>query len=171
MRTIKLLGIVFGLSLLFGCAGLGPRAPWTSVPDKAMADNSIFSATIKPFCTEYGCRAFMLNIENKTDTNLELDWNKTLYVSGRQTSGGFMFEGVVYKDRNNPKPPDVIFGKGSLTKSIWPNNLVHFSSNYGGWSNLPMPIGDNGIYLTIIVDGKEMHEKLTVVLNPAPENP
>jgi hypothetical protein len=168
MRRIKFVGVVFGLSLLFGCVGLTPRAPWTSAPYQATADNSIFNATIKPVCTGYGCPAFVLSIENKTDKNLELDWNKTLYVSGGQTSGGFMFEGVVYKDRNNPKPPDVIFEKGSLTKTIWPNNLVEFSSGrYGGWRNESMPVGENGIYLTIVVEGKEMHEKLTVVLTPA----
>jgi hypothetical protein len=172
MRTIKVVGVVFCLSLLFGCAGMGPRPLWTSAPVQATADNSIFSATIKPICTGYGCEAFVLSIQNKTDKNLELDWNKTLYVSGGQTSGGFMFEGVVYKDRNNPKPPDVIFGKGSLTKSIWPSNLVEFSSGkYGGWRNEPMPRGENGTYLTIVVDGKDMHERLTVILSPAPANP
>lgn len=140
MRTIKLLCIVFIFSLLFGCAGLDSRPPWKSTPNQAIADTSIFRATITPACTGYGCSGFVLSIKNKTDKNLELDWNKTLYVSGGQTSGGFMFEGVVYKDRNNPKTPDVIFGNSSLIKAIWPNNLVNFrSGKYGGWVNESMP--------------------------------
>lgn len=74
-----------------------------------------------------------------------------------------MFEGVVYKDRNNPKPPDIIFAKSTFSKTIWPNNLVYFSSGkYGGWRNEDMPTGENGIYLTVKVGDQEIKEKITI---------
>jgi len=77
-----------------------------------------------------------------------------------------MFEGVVFKDRNNPKPPDVIFPNGHLVKSIYPNNLVGFySGKYARWYHSPMDSGMNGAYLSVIVDGKEINEKLTVNLS------
>jgi hypothetical protein len=107
-----------------------------------------------------------LTVKNKTNKNLELNWNKTLYIVNGQTSGGFMFEGVVYKDRNNSKSPDVIFPNGTLSKAIWPNNLVYFSSGqYGGWRHESLPPGENGVYLTVIVDGKEISEKITMNLS------
>ena len=72
-----------------------------------------------------------------------------------------MFEGVVYKDRNSPKSPDIVFGNDTFAKTIWPNNLVEFSSGkYGGWRNESMPSGENGIYLTVNIDGKEITQKL-----------
>ena len=75
-----------------------------------------------------------------------------------------MFEGVVYKDRNNPKSSDMIFAKGNILKTIYPNNLVSFSGGqYGaGWIHGSMSSGENGVYLSTLVDGKEINEKLTV---------
>jgi hypothetical protein len=131
-------------------------------PTIQTSSNDFFTAKISPLCPN-GCQAFLLTIENKTDKDLELDWNKTLYISNGRTSGGFMFEGVVYKDRNNPKPPDIIFAKSRFLKTIWPNNLVHFSSGkYGGWRNEDMPTGENGVYLTVKIGDQEIKEKITI---------
>lgn len=162
-----IIGVVMPI-LLSGCAGMfPPPAQWQSEPQQASVDNPQFSAQLKPVCGSYGgCEAFVLQIVNKTSKNIEVDWNRTLYISGGQTSGGFMFEGVVYKDRNNPKPPDVVFGNGTFTKTIWPNNLVNYvSGKYGGWQNEGMPQGDNGVYLSLSVDGKDVSERLLVRLS------
>ena len=163
--------VILSATGLIGCAGLGFPMPekWVSTPATATVENPAFTASITPRCHGLGCEAFTFTLVNKTEKNLELDWNKTLFVTSGQTSGGFMFEGVVYRDRNNQKSPDIIFAKGSLTKTIWPNNLVSFSSGrYGGWDHGSMPRGENGVYLTVILDGKELHEKLVVTLGTAP---
>ncbi len=151
---------------LAGCAGLAPPQ-WVSKPDVATVDNEQFTVHLKPVCGGYGgCESFILSIVNKTDKNIEVNWNKTLYISGGQTSGGFMFEGVVYKDRNNPKPPDVVFGNSTFNKVIWPNNLVNYvSGQYGGWRNDAMPQGFNGAYLSLTLDDKEFDERLRVSLS------
>ncbi len=76
-----------------------------------------------------------------------------------------MFEGVVYKDRNNQKPPDIVFARGNFLKIIHPNNLVSFASGrYGGWEHSEMPPGENGAYLSVSVDGKEISERLVMQL-------
>ncbi len=154
---------VIAVTVLIGCA-MGPRYVWNSAPETRTVSNDIFDAQLSPVCTSSGCVSFVLTIKNKSDKNIELNWNKTLFISGGQTSGGFMFEGVVYKDRNNPKSPDMIFAKGNLVKTIYPNNMVDFSGGkYGtGWYNAPMGSGENGVYLATLVDGKEINEKLTV---------
>lgn len=123
-------------------------------------DNEYFTAAILPTsCDAWGCEAFRLTVKNKTNKNLELNWNKTLYVVQGQTAGGFMSEGVVFKDRNNPRSPDVIFPGSELSKTIWPNNLVSYKR---GWENEDMPTEGNGVYLTVVVDGKEISEKLAI---------
>jgi len=118
--TIMTISIVGLIVIVCSCA---PRYVWRFSSVKT-ATNNYFVADIFPHCS-YGCRSFSLTIENKTDKDIELDWNKTLYISNGTTSGGFMFEGVVYKDRNNPKTPDIIFAKSKFSKTIWPNNLVN----------------------------------------------
>jgi len=159
------IGLVCSIILLLsGCATSG--YVWKSEPVMNLVGNDYFAAEISPICTSWGCESFALRITNKTDKNLELNWNKTLYISQGQTRGGFMFEGVVYKDRNNPKSPDIIFSGSNLVKQIWPNNLVYFESGrYGGWRHISMPPGENGVYLTITIDGKEVNEKLSVSLS------
>ncbi|WP_028601761.1 hypothetical protein [Ottowia thiooxydans] len=129
--------------------------------------NEYYEVIAEPKCMTSGCNAFMLTIKNKTAKNLEVNWNKTLYVFGAQASGGFMFEGVVYKDRNSPKSSDVIFGNGHLIKLIYPNDLVKY---YGGryvarWDHEDMPFGENGIFLTVNVDGKEVTEKIVTSIS------
>lgn len=130
MKTMNMNAIVLGtltlsiILILSGCATTG--YVWYSDPRTQQVDNQYFSAEISPISTTWGCEAFCLSIRNKSHKNLELNWNKTLYIVNGQTSGSFMFEGVVYKDRNNPKPPDVIFPRATLIKAIWPNNLVYF---------------------------------------------
>ena len=151
--------IVLILSLLFFC-GCGPRYIIKSDPPIQKVNTDSYSIELNPV-GYYGYTGFVLMIENKTEKDIELIWDKTYYLNNDATSGGFMFEGIVYKDRNNPKPPDVIFPKTKLIKTIWPNNLVSFSN---GWYNSPMPDGDNGIYVTLNVNGKETREKLTVKL-------
>ncbi len=162
---VKKVLLVFILVALFsGCATTS--YVWKSDPVNPSIENEYFGAKISPSCTSWGCSSFILTVTNKTNKNLELNWNKTLYIAHGQTSGGFMFEGVVYKDRNNPKSPDVIFPGGFLTKIIWPNNLVSFTSGrYGGWNHGTMPFGENGVYLTIAVDGKEVNEKIVTRLS------
>lgn len=81
---------------------------------------------MRAVCGDNGCDRLALVIRNKTNSNLEVNWNKTLFITNGQTSGGFIFEGVVYKDRNNQKAPDIVFANGSMTKTIWPNNLGIF---------------------------------------------
>ncbi len=151
-------------ALLSGCAFY----EWHSVPAQQQVSNEYFNADITPIChtASYGYQEFRLSIQNKTDKNIEVNWNKTLYMAGGQTSGGFMFEGVMYINRDNPKPPDIVFAHSSFSKTIWPCHLVHLSSGqYGGWFNGPMPEGENGVYLSVTVDGKEVTERLTVNLS------
>lgn len=127
----------------------------------AEMSNDYFDTKVYIPCDHTGCDRFVLQIRNKTSHNIEIDWNRTLYINNGQTLGGFMFEGVVYKDRNNQKPPDIVFGNSAISKSIWPNNLVSYSSGrYGGWDNNLMPPGLNGIYLYVTVDDKIIWQKL-----------
>jgi hypothetical protein len=149
-----------------GC--VGPRYTWKIEPYRQSVENEYFSASISPTAFNNiwgGYQAFDLTIKNKTSGDIELDWNKTIYIENNQTKGGFMFEGVVYKDRNNPKPPDIIFSGSEFRKTIWPNALVSF---YRSWHHDAIPSGQNGVYLTVKIKDKEVKEKILLYMSRVP---
>jgi hypothetical protein len=145
------------LLLTFGC---GPQYKFIqkSQPDPGLISNQFFDIALKPISGYMCFHAFELSIRNKTDSNIELDWNKTLFIVDDQTNGTFMFEGVAYKDRSLPKPPNIIFSKTTFQKTIIPSNLTYFGSS--GWSFHDMKTGKYGIYLTIITNQGIKNEKI-----------
>lgn len=154
----KTAAIFMIILFLFGCS----RAPWIikSDPPIQKIDNALYSIQFTPtFTDKYGYHAFDLSIENKTDQDIELVWDRTYYLQNGQTSGGFMFEGVIYSQRNDPKPPDILFPKKTFNKTIYPNILATFAKY---WRYDQLPDGENGIYLSLKVKDVELREKLTV---------
>lgn len=146
--------------LVSGCAAPTHRTEVKISPTAVENKIDFITADITPVCTNRGCEFFKLNVKNNLDKPVEINWNKTLFISGGQTSGGFMYEGIAYKDRNDTRPPDIVFQKGAMSKTIAPNNLASFTSGRG-WSNEYMPHGNIGVYLTITVDGKDYSQKMT----------
>lgn len=159
------------LSLLTGCA---TQSAYTSTIalktdySDAHFDNDLLSAKItysdctKQSVQNVGCKAFIFQLTNKSKEDILIDWNKTVYIEDGQSSGGFMFEGIIYKDRNAAKSNDVVFPGSTITKVIWPNNLVSYSpGRYSGWQHRHMPMAKNGVYLLISDDkNKEQRIKL-----------
>jgi uncharacterized protein YceK len=167
---MKKLIVLFALLLVLTMSGCS-TIQWSAIPEQAVADNAYFSVAIRPICTKqgwntaHGCSAFELTVSNKTATNLEIDWNKTAYIQAGQTHGGLMFDGIVYTARNNPKQPDIVFPNATFKKTVYPNNLVFFTTGqYGGWTNSRMPVGENGVYFVVKVGGKEITERLSTRL-------
>ena len=105
------------------------------------------------------CDNLTLVVQNKNNQNIEINWDKTFFVSNNQTDGGFMFGVIPYITRNSKKANDVVFPNGNFAKVIYPNNFVYYSSS-SGWIHKDLPIGEIGIYLTLIIDKKEVEYKL-----------
>jgi hypothetical protein len=165
-------GVVLLIALvLTGCVTSGPRDEWKIGPLTQTVENQYFSATISPAAFDYnrnGYEAFDLTIRNKTMSDIRLDWNETLYIENDKTRGGFMFAGMVYEDRNNPRPPDVIMASSEFRKTIWPNALVSF---YSRWSHELIPPGHNGVNLSIRLQDKEIHEEILLDMKRVPLRP
>lgn len=153
------------LGLLAGCA------TWTVQPptgNEKLAEG--VTVTVTPFKNGnnqiFGFVGFALQVDNRTEKEITIDWNRTMFLLNGQTSGGFMYEGVVYADRNNPKQPDIVLPNSTFTKMIWPNNLVDFSGGkYGsGWYHKEMPEGKNGVYLTVQIGDVVVNKIVTFVV-------
>ena len=66
------------------------------------------------------------------------------------------------KSVNNSK---IIFPNGSYTQILYPSNLVEFSSYASsGWIHNQLQLGNHGIYLTLIINDKEVEYKLNTEL-------
>lgn len=150
--------LVITLLLFAGCS----RVPWVikSDPPVHKIDNSLYTIELTPSAaSNYSYRAFDLAIYNKTDKDIELIWDRTYYLQNGQTNGGFLFEGVIIRDRNLSKPPDIIFPQKTFRKTIYPNVLASFDKY---WYYDTLPNGENGIYLSLKSQNVEIREKLTV---------
>jgi hypothetical protein len=152
---------------LSGCIS-APKTPppnWGFDRSRARVSNEFFEASIDVLGkgSQWNFEGLSLYIVNKSNSDLEVDWNKTLFLDQGQTSGGFMFEGIVYSQRNQPKPPDIVLEGGSLSKAIYPNNRVEYlSGGTGRWYHWGFEAGQYGVSLAISVNGKTVRENLTI---------
>lgn len=159
IKALFLSGLVAVMIVsLSGCFSK-TRPQWKSEPDMATVENEQYIVRLIPNF-RWAADAFILSIVNKTDKNIEINWGKTLFISGGQTSGGFMFEGVSYRDRNNPNPADIIFGNSTFTKTIYPITLSAWEKGWDWTIHESILEGDYGAYVTLLVDGKEVGERL-----------
>jgi len=144
-----------------GCEA--PQSTWNAAPVTMQGDR--FDVQLAPECWggSYGCVGFHLTINNKTEDDIEIDWNKTLFIRQGQTAGGFTFEGIAYRDRNEPKNPDVVFAGSSWSKLIVPSVLVQWTGR--SWIHNPMPAGDNGVYLHLRMGGEEVVQRVTLAMS------
>ncbi len=167
-RTMKTIVLIM-LLLASGCATMEQQGGPTRCEVQSRMDNNVFEVSISAAdLTSYngGYKAIELDIRNKTNDNLQVDWNKTYYFRDGQTDGGFMMEGTGYRERNRPRPPDMIPANGTFSKTIWPNNLVLEGSSRG-WDHSDLPLGENGIFLTVRTQTGEVSEKISFYLTAA----
>jgi hypothetical protein len=137
------------------------RTVWKSQPDVLKSSNPYFNVELSVHCDEGGCTGFNLFLENKTNKDLEIDWGRTFYLSQRKESGGFVFEGIILKDKKLRKPSEIVVAHGVLSKRITPETLVYPDQ---GWRYRNMGPGDHGILLSVKVDGREINERLNLNL-------
>lgn len=76
------------IAIAAGCA----TVRYQSIPPTETASNEYFEARLTPVLKYHGApywgaagfESFELEIENKTEGNIELDWNRTLFIDDTQ---------------------------------------------------------------------------------------
>ena len=162
MKRIILLLIVFSL-LGMSCSNI--QIPWEISSSPGGVSNQYFQAWIKPGSydtVKEGYRAFLLTVRNKTDDVIVLDWNESKFIENDLVNGGFIFSGVLYSLKDEPKAPDLVTAGSTFKKYILP--LAFLKKTNQGWEHLPMKQGVNGVLLAVRVGDKLLTEKLTVTL-------
>ncbi len=154
------LTVVFSM-LVVACAACAPKKVVEHDITASCVENSQYSISLIPVIAGKSFRsepnAFHIVLMNKTNKDIELVWDETVYITRGGTRGLFMQEGDRFADASGHKPNDIIFSGTALDKTIWPCALTEFSRS---WWNNPMPIGENGAVVTLIVDGEKKRERL-----------
>jgi hypothetical protein len=158
-RLLQWLLLFSILTPWIGCKTTG--TVWKSQPEVLKNSNPFFNVELSFHCEKDGCTGFNLFLENKTNEDLEIDWSKTFYLSQRKERGGFVFEGIIFRDKNLRRPPDIVVGHGLLSKRITPESLLYYDL---GWKYKYMGPGDHGVLLTVKADGREIRERLNLNL-------
>ncbi|MFZ5570418.1 MAG: hypothetical protein ACOZF0_08435 [Thermodesulfobacteriota bacterium] len=139
------------VSLAFaGCAAMTVSR---SEPRYQFIDTELYYVSITPIRSRDYHYAFRLIVKNKTIEEMEIDWNKTFYLEGDAPSGGFMFDGIAYSERENPKERCKVAANDIFIKTLWPNVLV---SRKKDWFHQPLESGRHGIEITLIVNRKQV---------------
>jgi len=149
--------------LLSGCVA---AAPTFRADPSSVSVNDNLDIILSPLKSPNGSwiTGFQLQIVNNTLEDIELNWNRTLYLDNGQSRGGFIFEGLVWAERNNPKAPDMIFTGQVFKKEIYPNirvDVVDLGSKKR-WYNKHMSAGRHGASLSLWVDGQEVRREVSI---------
>ena len=163
--------IGFALVRASGCAA--PKT-WVSSPEIENVSNPYYQAEFEPLKRGHEFFvSFLLSVTNRTDKNLEIDWNKTRYILNGRNYGSFVFKGIDPADvRNSAIPPDIIPARGGFSKVISPYKLlarapIRDSGKTASETSIHpgiLPNGKNGIVLVVRQNGKEIVEKMTLTI-------
>jgi len=152
---------------LLGCAGV---KVYTSNPGVQRVSNEHFTAEfepqIKPGQNFFATFRFVLT--NKTNKELQIDWENTYYLINDRRNGRFLWEGVTWDGfkeiRSKPFIP--VAPGDTITSVIFPKKLVGRASamTAGGvqYTQGALPEGENGILLNVRQNGKVVREKMVV---------
>jgi len=141
----------------FFSAGCHTRLVSRSEPKYQFIARDDYYISITPVRSQEHISAFRLIVKNNTPQDIEIDWNRTYYLVGEDPHGGFMFDGIEYKDREERKPPDLVYANDLFIKTLWPNELVGRNKD---WYHNRMEDGTHGIEITLIVRGISVQETL-----------
>ncbi len=158
-KQLYMLAFLSFVVVFVACAS---KPLWKSEPHLQQASNDYFDATISPIYIFNSYKGFILNIHNKTTGSITVDWSNTSYVYNGKKQGGFWFEGIPYGEKNKPISPDIVAGV-IFTKEIYPAELTTLSQMAGAYVHEDMKAGENGVHLTVLVEGNPISE--TLVLN------
>ncbi len=171
--VLLFVGIVFVLS---GCA---KDIKYISQPSVLVKEQACFQAKLSLLKNGVFFETFRLEITNRTDTALEIDWNKTRYLLNGKDMGTFIFKGIDPEDiKNRTVPPSIIPAKETFFRDVAPGSLVARASisAYGdnvrepGLSPGPVPVGKNTMRLSVECKGRFVVEDLDLVVRAEPQN-
>ena len=161
-------GIV--VCLVFALAACAGVEVYTSNPEVQRVSNDYFTAELepqlKPGQTFFATFRFVLT--NRTNKELQIDWENSYYFLNGRRNGRFLWEGVTWDGLKEirSKPLIPVAAGDTITGVIFPKKLVGRSSAMTRgtvqYTQGPLPEGENGILLIVRINGKVLQKKMVV---------
>lgn len=165
-------GIVILMLASLGCSAVVYE--YASSPVSKRIETQVFIASVTPGKEDtHYFSFFTLDIENKSDTDIEIDWNKTRYLHDGKNRGGFVFAGIEpARVREQSIPNEVIRPKTQFSKQIFPLAKIALAErkDYSAGKDKPglyggkLPNGENSILLAIQSNGQLIRKKISIVI-------
>ncbi len=166
-----------GIIVTMMLGGLGCSAAvyeYASSPVSKTIETQAFTASFAPAREDARYfSSFMLEIENKSDESIEIDWNKTLYIYDEKNRGGFVFKGIEPTQvREKRIPNEVIPPRTRFSRRLFPLAKIAMAErkDYSAGKDKPglyggkLSPGENSILLSIQSQGQLIRKKISVVI-------
>lgn len=152
MRKLMLWVVLCSAVFLGGCSGVMVSTTYIS------KDNPYLDFQLKTI--DY--LSYDLTVTNKTNQDVEIIWDKTMYINETNTTNdGFMFgDEIYYEDRTRQQKTTTVFAKDSMKKTLYPACLASWSRR--GWSHYYLPSGKTGVYVTAKVGDEVVTQRLYI---------
>lgn len=152
MKKITLLLILITLVTLAGCG------QWKVVPF-TLNNNPHYdiNMTTLDFCS------YHLTVANKTNSNLEIIWERTFYIDPSNVTNGFLMfdqELSAIDTLKGSRYPIIIFPNEKMEKDFYPVTLAYLRKIT--WVHNFLPEGRTGVYLTLKLNGRELNHRLYI---------
>lgn len=165
----KLINLSLLLIILVFFSGCATTLVYTTTTAKNNQNNNMYDISIKAGESSFTKKDYIfydsiiIDIENKTNQEIEIIWDKSYYIYNGQTNGRFILPGMRYVDRNLPQANDLVLPKSKYIKDIYPSNLVDYSRHISsGFYSKHLPAGRQGVYLTLRIGNQIFKEKLLI---------
>ena len=164
-------GIIF-ICLAFSLTGCAAGQVYSSSPAVQKTSNDSFNVELEPQLQEGQnfFTSFRFVLTNKTNKDLHLDWENTFYLFNGRRRGRFLWEGVDWEAlkqiRNQPLVP--VAAGDTVTAVVFPKSLTgrapKRTSTDRRYTRGPLPVGENGMFLVVRQNGREMRERIVVTI-------
>ena len=165
-------GLVLISLVLVGCA---KEQIYSSIPPVQTVSTSDYEVKLEPLKAEgynYYNR-FRYKLINKTSGDLIIDWSETYYLRNGKRYGNFGWIGLTFEElRDIREQPDITIGPGKTDAiEIFPLQLIGWreegvrlkaTTPEAGFTNTPLPEGENGMSIAVLKDGKVLRKSVLV---------
>jgi hypothetical protein len=156
-----------------GCAG--SAGIWSSDPTFEQVENPYFLAKVEPKMDKKGLYvAFHLEVTNKSNEYLAIDWSETQYLFQGKKAGELVFAGIDFKEVSKYKARlEKIIPGQTIVKEVGPISFAAVTPSQNKSAKLkqsqisfgPLPPGYNGIQLVVRTVDKAIVEHLQIKLS------
>jgi hypothetical protein len=164
--------VILGLAGIFlvGCSSL---PEWQVTPPAPNVYTKWVDITVTPildrqYAINVGYIGVILEVRNKTNQDVTINWDETFYLQAGRPNGGFSLQGTLGA---RLRGFDIILARETFVTTIYPAVLANpsgistLSDPKLNWAHRPMPTGENGIDIKLRAGSDEVRQSITFTIS------